>query len=352
MKNFFRPFGVVIAVGIGLLASACLETEPEQSLPEPVVLDEPDVFLSAESAGLMLTFNVDLLSTGELVVADPGLTQIVVFNPDGTEQLRFGSQGKGPGEITSLDNFDILNDEFFVGDRSQQFIQRYNRQGEFVSSTPYQTHRGSFGVFALTDTSSYVAASMGENGSLIKWFNATSDSSDFWGIAKGEAYTMTDMGIMNDYLKRGEIPPSDMNDVDLVSDGEYVYAYLTAHGIVQKYDFSGNLVWETDANVPLNKLIFENAISRAKEINMPGVMASYSLISSFKAIDGDVYTLSFPIEGQPRTLLRINKNGEITGHFHIKEEGFNYFDFTVDSESGTLYLGAPELGEVHRVQLK
>lgn len=350
MKNLISQFGIVLMIGI--LISGCSEAEPMVSIPEPVALDQPDVFLSAESSNLMLTFNVDLLSTGELVVADPGLTQIVVFNPDGTEQLRFGSQGKGPGEITSLDNFDILNDEFYVGDRSQQFIQRYNRQGEFVSSTPYQTHRGSFGVFALTDTTSYVAASMGENGSLIKWYNATTDSSDFWGVAKGEAYTMTDMGIMNDYLKRGEIPPSDMNDVDLVSDGKYVYAYLTAHGLVQKYDFNGELLWETDADIPVNKLIFESAIERAKEINMPGVMASYSLISAFKTIDGNVYTLSFPVEGQPRTLLRINENGEITGHFHIQEESFSYFDFTVDTNTQMLYLGAPELGEVHRVQLK
>jgi hypothetical protein len=299
----------------------------------------------------MLIFNLDRLSTGELVIADPGLSQIVVFNPDGSEQLRFGREGKGPGEITRLDNFDILNDEFYVGDRSQQFIQRYSRQGEFVSSTHYQTHRGSFGVFALTDTTSYVSASMGDSGSLIKWFNASTDSTAFWGTAKGEAYTLTDMGIMNDYLKRGEIPPSDMNEVDLVSDGNFVYAYLTAHGLVQKYDFNGELLWETDANIPVNKLIFEHAIERAKEINMPGVMASYSLISAFKVIDGDVYTLSFPVEGQPRTLLRINENGKITGHYHIQEESFNYFDFTVNTDSQMLYLGAPELGEVHRVQL-
>lgn len=350
MKNFFKKLGMIVLTGT--VASACSETEPEVSVPDPVVLDQPEVFLSAESANLMLTFNVDMLSTGELVVADPGLTQIIVFNPDGAEQLRFGRQGKGPGEITNMDNFDILNDEFFVGDRSQQFIQRYNRKGEFVSSTPYQTHRGSFGVFALTDTTSYVSASMGENGSLIKWFNATTDSTAYWGVAKGEAYTLTDMGIMNDYLKRGEIPPIDMNDVDLVSDGEYVYVYLTAHGLVQKYDLNGGLLWETDANVPVNKLIFENAIERAKEINRPGVMASFSLISSFKVINGNVYTLSFPVEGQPRVLLRINKDGEITGHFHIPETSPLYFDFTVDTDTQILYLGAPELGEVHRVQLK
>ncbi|HAC14865.1 MAG TPA: hypothetical protein DCE78_02815 [Bacteroidetes bacterium] len=285
-------------------------------------------------------------------MTDPGLKKILLFDTTGKEITRFGNEGRGPGEFVDLTRFLVFQDHFYIGDRSLNRINRYNLAGEFMDNIDYRTHRGSFGEIALTDETSYVSASMGDEGSLIKWFNPVTDSSAFWGTAKGDPYIMGDLSIQNDILKRGEIPPIDINDVKLTSDGTSVYAYLTAHGLLQKYSTEGELLWEKDVNIPVNEFIFEDAVRRAGENNMPGTMASFSYITSFKVLDGDVYILSFPYEGHPRTLLRINEFGTVTGHFHIPEPQRLYFDITVNTKTQTIYLTAPEIGEVHQVKLK
>lgn len=345
----------IVAIGIScLIFIGCSNNSEESgtSIPDPIILDSPTTWIDSEASQLMMIFNIDITNSNELVITDPGLKKILLFDSDGIEKLRFGNEGRGPGEFVDLATFLVFQDNFYIGDRSLNRINRYSLSGEFIDNIDYKTNRGSFGEIALTDKTSYVSASMGENESLIKWFNPVTDSSAYWGIAKGEPYIMGDLAIQNDILKRGEIPPIDINDVKLTSDGTSVYAYLTAHGILQKYSTEGELIWENDVNIPINELIFEDAVRRAGENNMPGTMASFSYITSFKVLDGDVYILSFPIEGQPRTMLRVNASGEITGHYHIPEPQRLYFDFTVNSETQTIYLTAPEIGEVHQVKLK
>lgn len=345
-------------LGLATLAlfTACSSSEPESLvenvIPEPVLLDQPEVLFDSEQANLMLVFNLDRLDNGNLVIADPGLSQIVVVDPSGTERFRFGTPGRGPGEITSLDNIDIHDGHFYIGDRAKSLIMKFDLDGNFISNLDYRTNRGSFGDFAMLNAGSYITASVGENGSLIKWHAPESGESGFWGKAEAEESDGLDMQMQNDYLKRGQIPPADMNDVDVETDGEFVYAYLNGLGRVQKYTKTGELIWDVALDIPVNKLILEQASVRAKEINAPGMRASYSLTTSFKVIDDHIYALSFPVEGMTRTLLQMDKNGKVTGHYHIPEASMLYFDFTVDRSNETLYLAAPERGEIHKVMLR
>lgn len=354
MRQFFKQ--IVIGLATIALFTACSSNEPgnrtDNVIPDPVLLDQPEVFLDSEQANLMLVFNLDRLDNGDLVIADPGLSQVVVFDPSGTERFRFGTPGRGPGEITSLDNIDIHNGNYYVGDRSKSVIMKFDPDGNFISNLDYRTNRGSFGDFAMLNSETYITASVGENGSLIKWYAPETGESGFWGKAEAEESEGLDMQMQNDYLKRGQVAPADMNNVDVETDGEFVYAYLNGLGRVQKYSKTGKLLWDVAIDIPINNLILEQASARARGISGQGMRASFSLTSSFKIIDEYIYALSFPVEGMARTLIQMDKNGKVTGHYHIPEASILYFDFTVDRSTNTLYLASPELGEIHKVSLR
>src|SRR5690606_2996627 len=185
-------------------------------------------------------------------------------------------------------------------------------------------------------------------GSLLKWHRPSTDSTAFWGEAFGEEYVFGDLSIQNEYLKRGEIPPSAMNNVRFTSDGANLYVFSNAHAIVQKYDLNGILIWQRDVQIPINELIFEDAVKRANELTMPGVSASFSLVTGFKVIGGDVYILSNHVDGHDRSFLKVSADGDVEAHYIIPTAPARFFDFTVNPENQTLYLTAPETGEVYR----
>lgn len=352
MSQIIKNMYTVSLVGLTIIGCTSSQNKSENSIPDPVVLQSPEPFINSDDKELMMVFYLNSLQNGDLVLADPGLMNIIVFDQDGSERYRFGNQGRGPGEITEISTFFTFNDDIYIGDRSQAKILRFNANGEYLSAIDYMTHRGSYGEAMLTDTLSYVSASMGQNGSLLKWHRPSADSVAFWGEAFGEEYILGDLSIQNDYLKRGEIPPSAMNSVRFTSDGSDVYVYLNAHAIVQKYDMNGNLIWQKDVDLPINELIFEDAVKRANELNMPGVSVSFALISGFKAIGGDVYILSNYLDGQDRSLLKVSADGDVEAHYTIPSGAARLFDFTVNPETQTLYLTAPETGEVYRVSLE
>jgi hypothetical protein len=51
------------------------------------LLDQPERLFDSEQVNLKLVFNLDRMDNGDLVIADPGLSQVVVFDPSGTERF-------------------------------------------------------------------------------------------------------------------------------------------------------------------------------------------------------------------------------------------------------------------------
>lgn len=344
-------FAVLALFVVILFACTSTKESPSDVIPDPIVLQAPEPFINGEDEDLMLVFYLNILHDGTIAVADPGLMKIVVFDTDGTEQYRFGSEGRGPAEITEITSFFEYNDHIYIGDRTQARLMKYSNKGEFISFLDYTTHRGSYGQIAMVDTMSYVSASMGENGTLLKWYRPSTDSTSFWGQAFGDEYVFGDLTIQNDILKKGEIPPSTMNNVILTSDKSHVYTFLTTHGVVQQYDLNGNLNWQTEVKLPINDYIFQDAVRRANELTMPGVAATFSLASGFKVIDGNVYILSNYVEKLDRSLVKISSDGLILAHYQIPATPNRYFDFTIDPKTEILYLAAPESGEIYHVSL-
>ena len=82
-------------------------------------------------------------------------SRIVRYNPDGEFLMEFGELGDGPGQFDLVHGVAIDRDHrIYVGDRSNNRIQVFTEEGEFIEEWPDVTDP--VGVFIDEDESVWV----------------------------------------------------------------------------------------------------------------------------------------------------------------------------------------------------
>jgi len=131
----------------------------------------------------------------------------------------------------------------------------------------------------------------------------------------------------------------------------YLYVFLDAYSRLQKYNEDGDLIWDQPINLAVNEVIFNEVVNRAREPGPPGAVPVLSYITSMKAINGQTYLLWNPVQDHSRKLVKIDQNGILEHIYHIPEEEPMFADFSIDPANNLLYLSAPEMGQIYRVNL-
>lgn len=70
-----------------------------------------------------------------IVVANGGSHALQFYGIDGNLLKKVGGRGMGPGEFSSIDGIQVIEDRLFVFDHDQDRISEFLRDGSFVSST-------------------------------------------------------------------------------------------------------------------------------------------------------------------------------------------------------------------------
>ncbi len=77
-------------------------------------------------------------TSGHLFIQDAAHLAVIELDEQSNEVRRYGSRGRGPGEIQSLDDFFISAEHLFIVDGSRFLIHKYSRNdGQFISSLNY-----------------------------------------------------------------------------------------------------------------------------------------------------------------------------------------------------------------------
>ncbi|GAA5523451.1 6-bladed beta-propeller [Aliifodinibius salicampi] len=317
---------------------------------KPEVLAKPQLFIDFEQNGMVQPSSIEMLGKSRIAVLDSKLNEVLVFNDHGAFEFRFGGKGKGPGEFSRPQYIDQSRASINVIDAELQRVNQFNYSGDFERSFTFEENPYD-GKMAVMGVGKYFVGAIGANGSLIKLVDTTKDTVNYFGEALGEENPPQRLEIARQTLAGGEIPGMYKNQVTLYLDGKHLYVFLEAYSRIQKYSIDGRLLWETAVDLPVNKLIFQKAVERAKKAPTD-VLPSYRYITSMKVVDGRVFLLWMPVEDHPRKLVRINKNGEITTIYHVPEKEPTFFDFAIDSSDNKLYLSAPQIGQVYQTNLE
>lgn len=334
-----------------LILVGCRSEERDGSVSdiEPVVIEDIELFIDFDEGDLAAPVSVELVGHDEIGVADAGTNQITVFDTDGDVVRRFGTEGEGPGEFASAIRLQKFGDHLYVVDEGLQRINRFTHSGEFVERYVYDSEPHSRSVSAAGGKR-YYAASNGEQNSLIKRVDAEADSVFYFGAAMGAGYVRGDLEDERRALSQGEVPTLHVNRVTMDYRDDHLYVFLDAHSRLQKYTADGRVLWDTEIDLPINEMIFDDVVQRARDAPTAAVPV-FRYIVSMTVANGETFLLWYPVEGQPRRMVKVDENGAVDIIYHLPEDEPLYSDIAIDPRSNLLYLTAPEMGQIYRARL-
>ena len=297
-------------------------------------------------------------SSGGFYVVDSGRYQIHNVDSTGDLQMSFGKQGRGPGEFQHLTKFWPFSDRYLVYDYNSFKFITYDKQGNMIDEVimrenPVNTESQRsipITVEALTSDKLLIPTG-GNQGSLFAIAGLGSDDVIYVGNALGEFVTIYNHEEVTEAYSRGENPGIFKNLVMLGSSSDGIYSLQQTTGVLEKFTYSGERVWELELNIPgqeeLMDIIAQNNVEAGKR-NGPTQMFMHA-----RAIDaseeGVAMLLRMP-ENHPITMAWIPADGSgvdlITAEsLDVSPRGFMGM-FALSAKDQTAYFLERETGTV------
>ncbi|MEX0607799.1 MAG: 6-bladed beta-propeller [Balneolaceae bacterium] len=315
----------------------------------PLMIEDLELFLDFEEKGIVQPEKINFLSNNRIMLFDPKLQELFVFNTEKELLARFGGKGNGPGELNRALHINISQENILVVDAKNYRLNEFDVMGNFKNSKPIKDNPNLHSIAAITNNR-YYTESLGEENSLIKLVDLDENSVEFIGKALGEKYSIGNLEEERQLLANNKLPEFYKNVASLYKTESHLYVFLDWLSRLQKYDLKGKMIWDKEIYLPINKILFERVVERAK--NAPeGVVPSFSYILNMKVINNETYLFWSPAKNQPRLLVKVDEDGNLAAIYHVPEDKPTYFDFTIDHKNNLLYLTAPELGQVFQAYL-
>lgn len=129
----------VVWVFVGLIFSRPLFA---QSPPEWRLSQSPTIEVGRSGIALHRVVDADLLSSGELAIADAGNGRILIVSPHGQLLRTLGRTGEGPGEFRSLYRMFVSHDTLVAYDVGLSRVAIYLADGMHVRTRSMPQHNG------------------------------------------------------------------------------------------------------------------------------------------------------------------------------------------------------------------
>ena len=289
------------------------------------LISENDLLL-----GVPVRLKIDHISQ-HLFVQDVALLAVIELDELYNEVRRFGSKGRGPGEIQSLDDFFITEKHLFIVDGNRLLIHKYSRgDGQFISSLNY-------GELLIESKNSSVnglpmsppAPLTSNNNRPFITLNETillpshTNSEFLYQAFNWEGKKVADIGEVPDgytplavddevrsALRDQRVPERDLAlvfPVNDLSDQNEIYLVYSAIPKIAKYTLSGNKIWEqaTPSIPEVDSLLIDlgNVL-----VNHPNQRASLLPVKKYmkgvNSSQGDLYLFTYTNMDTPHTPRR------------------------------------------------
>lgn len=341
--KLFFPFFVLLLT----VSCSSKETADEVKIVEHSVT-ETDVMAASEENSF-LGRPTRIIATGMgLYFSDHGFQQITRLNRDGEQEFSFGSQGEGPGEFNAPSRFWVFEDRYLVYDYNSFKFITYDRKGEVVEEIIIEKNPVNpdgfppnipLTVHAIS-TDELLIPSRGRNGSLFAKANIKTGDLQFIGEAVGNHADYDDV---ERAYSIGEIPPVFINMVSLGHSSTGIYSFQQTTGLLEKYSFSGELLWNKHIEIPAQTDLFDQISMRNQNIDSqkePYNLFHYAWYMSVNE-EGVAILLNMP-EEEPITVAWLPESGEqlhLISYVDLGREVLSLFgSFSISPDNTRIYF--------------
>ncbi|MDR9417480.1 hypothetical protein [Gracilimonas sp.] len=132
-------------IGLIILVASCTSNSLDEkpfNWADDTNIEKKRFFESSQIESKINLDSLEFTNVSELKISQEnfflnqraGKTEIVVINKNNKDDNYVIDipEGKGPGELTSMVDFDVIEDQIFIADRSQSKIALYSVEGEFI----------------------------------------------------------------------------------------------------------------------------------------------------------------------------------------------------------------------------
>ncbi|HYW35588.1 MAG TPA: 6-bladed beta-propeller, partial [Balneolaceae bacterium] len=284
---------------------------------------------------------------------DLGTHRICHFNANGQQLLCFGHKGKGPGEYLNANGIWEFKNKYLVYDRRNKKFITYGLNGKHIKDIPIKftesTKMLPFQMDAISP-SQMIMPSGGKDGSLLKRVNIKTDSTRYFGKT----------GSVPDVVSNA--PAKLLHALDFKAfknrkisfgsnrSGIFVFHDLTAK--LEKYSFSGKLLWQKSIKIPAIRHLFRHIIRKDKgRLNQGKFLLTFSYSEGVSVNKKGVAILLYVLKKQPVTVVWVPNDGSKTTvvTFPKLKKSFPLFlNFALSKDGSVIYFVNIRNGEIYR----
>lgn len=332
---------------------SCTFGEKEKNVFIKEEIREASLLLSADSSDIIRGPSVIKAVEDGFLLYDYSKKKIFKLNYEGGKVFSFGKTGRGPGEFQDVFGMWELDDHFQIFDYTSAKLIVYSSEGTAAKDIPLsfeQFPERPVRVELLQSSDQFIYPSFGRNGSLLTFVDLETKNVEYFGNAVDDYVQLVDFEKANQAILSGQIPAHVQNSVLLRSNQTGIFSFESTTGILKKYSFSKELIWEKHLDVPALEGLFDQIFKKNIERIKNGLPTTHSFAYG-KGIDTNdegVAILLNVLEDQPVTVAWVPNSGEkitvvsfegIENHLHqsfaLAKDGS--WIFFVDILNGEIY---------------
>ena len=333
--------------------------EKEPSLDNLHKITDVSRFLSSDTTPLIGWPTRIKESDGDIFIIDAGSYHVVKLDMDGHLILSFGRRGRGPGEFESLTGFWIFDDSLMVYDYNSFKFVTYDHQGNLIDEKIVEVNPVNPGfppnipitVHAISNRELLIP-SRGRNGSLFAITNIYTGSLHYVGEAIGEHIDNYNNEEVIEAYSKGKIPKISINRVTLTSNQTGIYSFQQTTAILEKYSFSGELLWQKNLKIQAQIDLFNHIALNNVKIGLrdePRDLFMYA--KAMEASENGVAVLLNLPNGEPVTIVWVSDDGSgldvVTIESIEQSELGMWPSFTLSSSVGKIWMLNTEEGIIY-----
>jgi len=335
---------------LSFLLISCDSGKKEQKKREiqQIKIDQPEVVANFDSHGLVQPYAINVMENGNVVTIDGSQKEVLVLKPNGELNVKFGREGKGPGEFIMPLDIQFAGNAINIIDINQYKVIRFDNEGSFIDSYSYETTSAKRKI-VLLDEYTYVTGTQGLNNHLLEIGSFIDDSTNSFGETKGEPEKVVDFQKAIKMISNGEIPGIFKNSTTLFYEEGFIYAFLDSYSELRKYSLSGDLIWEKSIELPYNEEIFDSVVEANKKIQ--GRLIAITYIYDLNVVNDNVYLLTKKTEDKPQLIVKIDANGDTHSIYTLPDSESYFTGFAFDTERELVYFTSTS-GEIAKAPFK
>ncbi|MEX1268943.1 MAG: 6-bladed beta-propeller [Balneolaceae bacterium] len=333
-KSFLLPF-------LCLFIAGCTSEPPSGSDAEVVELDDFETIIQIDD-GVLSTPNIIRYEDSSFFVYDAAQGMVLELDNDGAIVKEYGRQGRGPGELLTVNNLYLTVEHLYIVDPWQFMIHKYERGRDFIESMNYVSRTSQPNAPPAPISSTTILASDFDNQPFVTLsgdvmlsavqFEDTVETiyelrawngdkrSGIGEVPEGSSFLIDNEQMKSDVTDR-VIPslyrPKAFPVNDPANPEEYFLVY-SAFPRIAKYNSSGQKLWEKEVRVVAEtdeyKAAFFEQMERLQQNDIRNRIPLQHYKAGISSAEGDLFLIS---EFQDLWIHQFNPAGDLIRRYKL-----------------------------------